>query len=154
MRVLADGCFDPLHYGHVRYLKAAGQHAHSHCGSLVVRVAPDEAIRAKGREPFQTREERGYVVLSLTPVDRVVFHETLVEAILDLRPRYLAKGFDWIGKLPEDVLAACREVGCDTLYANTQERTSSDRLQRFSRICTTMPFKVDPAEWEPKDLKS
>lgn len=122
MRVLADGCFDPLHIGHLRYFHACGG------DPLIVRVAPDSAIRAKGREPFQTQEERALLIHALGMVDRVCFNETLGNAIRDIKPDVLAKGSDWRGKLPEDVLAACQEVGARIVYTDTQARTSTERL--------------------------
>lgn len=123
-RVLADGVFDPIHYGHVCYLRAA-----STLGPpLVVRVAPDAAIVAKGRTPFQSLEERARTVLAIGCVDRVVMDDSLAHAIAVLRPDYLVKGGDWRGKLPADVLAACESVGAEIIYTDTQERTSTERL--------------------------
>jgi glycerol-3-phosphate cytidylyltransferase len=124
MRVLADGCFDPLHYGHVRYLVAAAA-----CGPpLIVRVAPDSAITAKGRTPFQSQDERARTVLAIGVVDRIATHETLALAVLDVHPKYLVKGEEWRGKLPEDVLTACQAIGTEIIYTDTQERSSSERL--------------------------
>jgi cytidyltransferase-like protein len=128
MRVLADGCFDPLHYGHVRYLVTAAAYG----PALIVRVAPDSAITAKGRTPFQAQDERARTVLALGAVDRVCTHDTLALAILDLHPKYLVKGEDWRGKLPEDVLKACQAIGTEIVYTDTQERTSSERLGGWS----------------------
>lgn len=122
-KVLADGCFDPLHIGHLRYLSAAAG-----LGDLYVHIAPDEAIRAKGREPFQTRGERVQTVSSLCIISQIMECPTLAEAIETCRPQYLAKGVEWAGKLPTDVIAACRAMGTVILYVDTQERTSTERL--------------------------
>lgn len=122
--MLADGTFDPLHYGHVRYLRSArGLGA-----PLIVRVAPDSDIRAKGRGPFQSRDERAQTVLALDAVDRVCLHDTLADAILDLTPRYLVKGADWRGRLPDAVLAAAQAVGAELVFTDTREKSSSERL--------------------------
>lgn len=117
--------FDPLHYGHIRYLAAAAALDRP----LIVRVAPDEAITAKGRTPFQTRQERLRTVEALDYVDRVCAHDSLADAVVSIRPRFLVKGSEWRGKLPEDVLKACRDVGAEIVYTETQERTSSERLR-------------------------
>lgn len=122
--VLTDGCFDPLHVGHIAYLEAAARLAKR----LVVHIASDEAIRDKGRESFQTRPERARTVGMLKCVGDTFEHQTLADAIRGLRPNVLAKGRDWIGKLPDDVVAACREVGTVIVYTDTQERTSTERL--------------------------
>jgi len=121
--VLADGCFDPLHVGHIGYLEAA-----SKLGNLFVHIASDEAIRAKGREPFQSRTERRHMVASLKFVYGTCDYPSLVDAIRQFTPNALVKGRDWLGKLPHDVVVACREVGTVIVYTDTQERTSTQRL--------------------------
>lgn len=121
--VIADGAFDPLHVGHVWYLREAAKLGRP----LVVNIAPDEAIRAKGREPFQGRSERMLTVMALGMVDRVV-SEPLAKLILDRTPRYVVKGPDWKDKLPADVLQACQDVGAEIRYTDTESKRSSERL--------------------------
>ena len=93
--VFANGCFDLLHVGHVRYLEAA-----KGLGDLlVVGVNSDEQVRllkGEGR-PFVTARERAEVIASLRAVDYVtVFHEpTVTELLLALRPDIHAKGTDY-----------------------------------------------------------
>jgi D-glycero-beta-D-manno-heptose 1-phosphate adenylyltransferase len=93
--VLANGCFDILHVGHVRYLqgaKALGD-------ILVVAINSDESMRRikdPGR-PILSEEERVALVSSLRCVDHVVvFDEPDVSRVLDLlRPAVHAKGTDY-----------------------------------------------------------
>ena len=93
--VFANGCFDLLHVGHVRYLEAA-----KGLGDLlVVGVNSDEQVRhlkGEGR-PFVPARERAEVIASLRAVDYVtVFHEpTVTELLLALRPDIHAKGTDY-----------------------------------------------------------
>ena len=93
--VFANGCFDLLHVGHVRYLEAA-----KGCGDLlVVGVNADEQVRrlkGEGR-PFVPERERAETVAALRAVDYVtVFHEpTVTELLLALRPDVHAKGTDY-----------------------------------------------------------
>ena len=93
--VFANGCFDLLHVGHVRYLEAA-----KGCGDLlVVGINSDEQVRrlkGEGR-PFVPERERAEVIASLRAVDYVtVFHEpTVTELLLALRPDIHAKGTDY-----------------------------------------------------------
>jgi rfaE bifunctional protein nucleotidyltransferase chain/domain len=93
--VFANGCFDLLHVGHVRYLEAA-----KGLGDLlVVGVNSDEQVRrlkGEGR-PFVPARERAEVIASLRAVDYVtVFNEpTVTELLLALRPDIHAKGTDY-----------------------------------------------------------
>lgn len=125
--VLADGCFDPLHLGHIAYLRVAAS-----IGTVIVNVAPDAAVRAKGREPFQSTYERTETIRSLKYVSDVRAG-SLVEALKEVRPQFLLKGRQWSGGLPSDVLDACKEYGVTILYSETQARTSTDRLMCVNR---------------------
>jgi cytidyltransferase-like protein len=125
MSVLADGCFDPIHVGHVNYLRAASRLCRDE--ELFVRVAPDAVVEAKGRSVFQTSAQRADC-LSAMVCCRCWFYETLAEAIRDRKPRLLVKGIDWHGRLPADVIAACEEVGTAIVYVMTREKSSTERL--------------------------
>lgn len=120
--VLADGCFDPLHIGHIRCLRVAAA-----LGEVVVNVAPDEAIRAKGREPFQSAEERVATLYGVVGVSAACSYG-LTTAIHTFKPKYLVKGVDWVGRLPESVLKACAEHHTTIIYTDTRERSSTERL--------------------------
>ncbi|OYT73559.1 MAG: D-glycero-beta-D-manno-heptose 1-phosphate adenylyltransferase [Chloracidobacterium sp. CP2_5A] len=93
--VLANGCFDLLHVGHVRYLQAARA-----CGdALIVGVNGDATVRelkGPGR-PVLPDVERAEILAALACVDAVViFHERTVETLLrTLRPDVQAKGTDY-----------------------------------------------------------
>lgn len=123
--VLADGCFDPIHAGHIWYLKEAAKYGRP----LMVRVAQDAAIFEKGRVPFQDHAERLVTVLTLDPVDSVCAAPTLAEAVTQYQPTHLVKGPDWRGRLPGDVLDACLKARTQIVFVETQARTSTERLQ-------------------------
>jgi len=92
---LANGCFDLLHVGHVRYLHAAKQLG----GLLVVAVNSDESVRMlKGQgRPLMPAEERAEILSALSDVDAVViFSEPDVRALIrEIRPDIHAKGTDY-----------------------------------------------------------
>ena len=91
----ANGCFDLLHVGHVRYL--AGARAEGDV--LVVGVNSDAAVRAlKGSgRPLLPAEARAELVAALESVDYVVVFDSLTaESLLrDLRPDVQCKGTDY-----------------------------------------------------------
>jgi rfaE bifunctional protein nucleotidyltransferase chain/domain len=92
---LANGCFDVLHVGHVRYLGGAKAEA----DVLVVGVNGDASVsRLKGPgRPVLPEEDRAVLVAALRSVDLVVvFHEADVGALLlALRPDVHCKGTDY-----------------------------------------------------------
>lgn len=105
--VFANGCFDILHAGHVRYL--AGARAEGDL--LVVGVNADSSVRplkGPGR-PILDEQARALLVASLRAVDYVViFSEPTVESLLvSLRPHVHAKGTDYTpDTVPERETAA------------------------------------------------
>ena len=93
--VLANGCFDVLHVGHVRYLAGARELG----DVLVVGVNSDEQVaRLKGPgRPVLPENERAELVAALESVSYVtVFNEpTVEELLLALKPDIHAKGTDY-----------------------------------------------------------
>ena len=107
--VLANGCFDTLHVGHVRYLTGARREG----DALIVAVNSDSSVRAlKGPgRPILEEQARAQLVAALRDVDFVLlFAEPNVERLLEeLRPDVHAKGTDYTAE-------------------NVPERTTSGRL--------------------------
>ena len=106
---LANGCFDLLHVGHIRYLHAAKRLG----GRLIVAINSDDSVRAlKGEgRPLMPAEERAEILSALADVDAVIiFPEQDVRALIrELRPDVHAKGTDYAADtVPErDVVAEC-----------------------------------------------
>ena len=92
---LANGCFDLLHVGHVRYLRAAKAIG----GRLVVAINSDDSVRSlKGEgRPLMPAEERAEILAALADVDAVIiFPERDVRAIIrEIHPDVQAKGTDY-----------------------------------------------------------
>lgn len=97
-------------------------------GEVIVRIAPDADILAKGRTPFQTRGERAITVASLNMVSKVRCDDTLAIAVLSECPDFLVKGSEWRGQLPPDVVIACCEAETEIVFTDTRERSSAERL--------------------------
>jgi rfaE bifunctional protein nucleotidyltransferase chain/domain len=92
---LANGCFDLLHVGHVRYLEGARREA----DLLVVGVNGDRSVRrlkGEGR-PVMPAADRALLVAALRAVDHVVVFEEddVTELVLALRPDVHCKGTDY-----------------------------------------------------------
>jgi rfaE bifunctional protein nucleotidyltransferase chain/domain len=91
----ANGCFDILHVGHVRYLQEAKKYG----DVLVVGVNSDPSVAAlKGTgRPILPEEARAELVAALEPVDYVVIfaERTAADVLDDLRPDVHCKGTDY-----------------------------------------------------------
>jgi rfaE bifunctional protein nucleotidyltransferase chain/domain len=129
--VLANGCFDLFHVGHIRYLqgaKAAGDF-------LIVAVnADDQVIKQKGEgRPFMPENERAEIVAALRCVDLVtIFPEpTVTEVIRAIKPDFHAKGTDYTAdSVPEKDIVA--EVGGKVIIVgDPKDHSSSDMLRRI-----------------------
>jgi rfaE bifunctional protein nucleotidyltransferase chain/domain len=130
--VFANGCFDLLHVGHVRYLEAA-----KGLGDLlVVGINADEQVRRlKGESrPLVPERERAEVIASLRAVDYVtVFHEpTVTELLLALRPDIHAKGTDYTEEsVPErDVVRSYG--GRVQIVGDPKDHSSTEMLGKVS----------------------
>lgn len=125
--VLANGCFDLLHVGHVRYLEAARAMG----DLLVVALNTDASVRGNKGEgrPHVPLEERAELIDALACVDLVTsFDEPTLEATLRaLRPDVHAKGTDYTA---EDVPEAevDRELGIEVAICGDPKDHSSTAL--------------------------
>jgi len=128
--VLANGCFDLLHVGHVRYLRGAKALG----GKLVVAMNSDASVRqikGEGR-PFMPAQERAEIVAALTDVDAVVlFDEPDVRALIrEVRPDIQAKGTDYTREnVPErdEVLAYGGRV---EIVGDPKDHSTTELLKR------------------------
>jgi rfaE bifunctional protein nucleotidyltransferase chain/domain len=129
----ANGAFDLLHVGHVRYLEAAAQHA----DVLVVAVNDDESVRGlKGEgRPIMPAPDRAELVAALRCVDYVViFPERTVGPLLDaLRPDVHCKGTDYtVESVPERAIVQAYG-GRTAIVGDPKDHSTRDLLARIAR---------------------
>ena len=129
--VFANGAFDLLHAGHVRYLEASRREG---CW-LAVGINSDRSVRrAKGAgRPILPDEERAEIVAALACVDAVVlFDEDSPAALLEeLKPDVHAKGTDYtVASVPErDVVAAYG--GKTAIVGDPKDHATTDLIERI-----------------------
>jgi rfaE bifunctional protein nucleotidyltransferase chain/domain len=127
---LTNGCFDLLHVGHVRYLRAAKQLG----GKLIVAVNSDASTRqlkGEGR-PQVPEHERAELLGALADVDAVTIFDSLdvKELITLLRPDVHAKGTDYTAEsVPErDQVMACG--GRVAIVGDPKDHSTTEILRR------------------------
>jgi rfaE bifunctional protein nucleotidyltransferase chain/domain len=129
--VLANGCFDVLHAGHVRYLQAARRQG----DVLVVAINSDSSTRSlKGSgRPVLPASDRAELVAALRAVDYVlIFDEPDVRALLrELRPDVHAKGTDYtLQSVPERDEAARLGIRV-AIVGDPKEHSTRDLIERI-----------------------
>jgi rfaE bifunctional protein nucleotidyltransferase chain/domain len=129
--VLAHGCFDLLHLGHIRHLKEA----RSLGDKLVVSVTADKFVaKGLGRPQFSA-EQRAEALRALDCVDEVVINDApdAIELIADLRPDVYVKGIDYKGSTDRSLLREKRAVealGGKVHYTSALKWSSSSIINR------------------------
>jgi rfaE bifunctional protein nucleotidyltransferase chain/domain len=140
--VFANGAFDLLHVGHVRYLEAARREG----DWLAVAVNSDRSVvRAKGPgRPILPEAERAEIVAALACVDAVtVFEEdSPAELIAAVRPDVHAKGTDYTAEtVPErDVVAAYG--GKTVIVGDEKEHATTDLVRKIKLSVLGSQFSV------------
>ncbi len=130
---LANGCFDVLHVGHVRYLDGAKREA----DCLVVAVNDDGSVRAlKGEgRPILPAADRTELVAALRAVDYVVtFPETTVARLLErLKPDVHCKGTDYTADTVPERETVRSYGGRVAIVGDPKDHSTRDLLARIRR---------------------
>ncbi len=132
--VLANGCFDLFHVGHIRYLAGAKELG----DVLIVGINSDEQVKKlKGENrPFMPATERAEIVSALAFVDFVtIFDEpTVTELIRAIRPDFHAKGTDYTTEtVPEREVV--REYGGQVaIVGDPKDHSSTELIQTVSNL--------------------
>jgi rfaE bifunctional protein nucleotidyltransferase chain/domain len=132
---LANGHFDLLHVGHLRYLRAAREQA----DVLVVAINDDDSVaRLKGEgRPLVPAAERAELLAALEPVDFVVVFagDSPAPLLAELRPDVHCKGTDYGApeRVPEyDTVRAYG--GRTALVGDPKDHATSDLIERVRRL--------------------
>lgn len=131
--VFTNGCFDLLHYGHVKYLEDARRKG----DCLIVAINSDASVRrikGKGR-PLVSQEDRLRTVAGLESVDYVtLFHEdTPLKIIRLVKPHILVKGSDWQRR---DIAGKDIVLGCGGKVMTVkliQGRSTTNLIKKIAR---------------------
>ena len=127
---LANGCFDLLHVGHIRYLRAAASEA----DRLIVAVNDDVMAAAKGPgRPILKAADRAELVAALRGVDYVtIFPEPTVAPLLELlRPDVHCKGTDYTAESVPERETVLAYGGRVAIVGDPKDHSTRDLLARI-----------------------
>lgn len=131
--VFANGAFDLLHVGHIRYLEAARREG----GWLAVGINSDRSVRrSKGNgRPVLPERERAEIVAALACVDAVVlFDEDSPAALLsELRPQVHAKGTDYTAESVPERDAVASYGGKTAIVGDPKDHATTDLIDRIRK---------------------
>jgi rfaE bifunctional protein nucleotidyltransferase chain/domain len=128
----ANGCFDLLHAGHIRYLQAAAAEA----DRLIVAINDDASAGGKGPgRPILTAADRAELVAALRGVDYVtIFSEPTVAALLTLlRPDVHCKGTDYTAESVPERETVRAYGGRIAIVGDPKDHSTRDLLARIRR---------------------
>ena len=130
----ANGCFDLLHVGHVRYLQAAAREA----DRLVVAINDDASVRGLkgGGRPILNASDRAELVATLRGVDYVtVFSEpTVAPLLIALRPDVHCKGTDYTAETVPERDTVAGYGGRIAIVGDPKDHSTRDLLSRIRSL--------------------
>ncbi len=146
MIVLANGCFDVIHIGHIEHLREARAMGRF----LYVSLTVDEFVNKGPGRPLYTWEDRAQVLRALRCVDAVRKTTSAVEAIRTIKPDIFVKGIDYAGmdRFTEDVVAACREVGAEIRFTRAPKQSVTEIIRQTQALIEPMIYNRS-VRWNP-----
>ena len=127
--VLAAGCFDILHVGHVRHLKAAkalGDY-------LVVALTKDSHVNKGPRRPVFNERQREEMLRELRCVDQILMVESTAEALRIISPDIFVKGGDYKTRIQPEHRAYCDQMAIEIAFTNEPQYSSTDLLHYYDQ---------------------
>ena len=132
---MIDGGFDPLHAGHIEYMRGAA----ALDVPVLCNVSSDDWV-ARKHAPLLDQGERVKVIDAIRYVDYTHPSSISTVAVLRrLRPRFYVKGADWEGRLPEDEVAACEELEIEPVFLDTVINSSTRILEEYASAMQGSP---------------
>lgn len=126
---MVDGGFDPLHAGHLAYLRAAAALG----VPVLCNLAPDDWV-ARKHPPLLPQHERAELLDAIRWVDYTHLAQTsTAEVLRALQPRYYVKGSDWRDRLPAAETDVCTDHAIEVVFVDTVTDSSTAILERYEQ---------------------
>jgi rfaE bifunctional protein nucleotidyltransferase chain/domain len=129
--VLANGCFDVLHPGHIAHL----HEARSMGDFLIVSLTLDAFVNKGPGRPIYKWPDRAALLRELRCVDLVVPTVHPADVILGCRPAFFVKGADYEHvAFSEDIISACKKVGTQIRHTSAPKMSTSEIVSKIMRL--------------------
>ena len=127
--ILAAGCFDPLHIGHLHHLERAAEFG----SYLVVAVTSDAQVtkqKGEGRPVFHA-DERAEMLRALRCVSSVIIVENMIEALCAVNPEVLALGAEYKDRVESQHRAHCDVHKIEIIFTDGPVYSSTKLLSHY-----------------------
>jgi len=125
--VLANGCFDLFHYGHLKHLEEA-----SNMGDrLIVSITSDKFVNKPGKPVFPDYERQA-IVHALRFVDQAIIVDGLMQAMKQVAPDIVVKGIDY-GQLDKEHYDYCLRHNIQMRFTGTPKMSSTEIINGLKR---------------------
>lgn len=127
MIVLLNGCFDPLHYGHLLHMKEAK----GRDDLLYVSVTRDKFVNKGPDRPVFNEKERLAMIRALRIVDIAFLCDSSIQALRKVIPDVFVKGSDYRGKINIEDVQFCRQHNIQIVHTDTKKYSSTQLLKHY-----------------------
>ena len=128
--VLANGCFDIYHVGHVLYLEQAA----SMGDRLIVAVTRDAFVNKGPNRPTFNENDRLEVVRSNRHVNYAFLVDNSLEALEKVMPDIFVKGKDYIGKIQKVHQDFCDANKIEIRFTDTEKYSATEIIRDRARL--------------------
>jgi cytidyltransferase-like protein len=147
---MVDGCFDPLHSGHLRYFQEAKEKFGL---PIFCHIQADSYIeRNKKRPALLPGLCRAELLNGLKPIEYVFLNNgemSTADVLLKFKPKIYIKGLDWqIKGLPSQEIAVCRLCNTEIRYMDTVSDSSTSRVNDLISKVIQNNFREQVAKFE------
>ena len=127
--VLANGCFDVLHYGHFLHLLAARA-----MGDILhVAITRDEFVGKGPDRPYYGQDKRSFMVRSLKAVSSTLLVEDVIEAFRYYEPDIWALGKEYKDKVRPEHADYCKSNGIEIKFTDEECDSSTNVINELRR---------------------
>ena len=125
--VLANGCFDLLHFGHLKHLQAARMLG----DVLYVSVTADKHVNKGRGRPVFNENQRAEMVRALKVVHGVIIVNSSLEALKTVQPHIFVKGKEYEGKISTQDWQYCKDNGIEIAFTDEPVYSSTALLKYY-----------------------